>query len=344
MNQPLPPPEIVILSPDGGFAQAAEPSVRSAFPAARIVSEKVPVERGLREDRRSRRMVLLPSAQEAEVLRSNLPQDGSAPVVVALPWISALPENGCQEAVVQVLRSEWEAGALVEANQRLAGDLAMIGRRIGHDIRAQLGGIVSTADLMADLFPDLDDPVQQMTKSVQRSVEEILILLDRVKAIVMTAGPEPRDQEMMIGDVAMAEARRLEDKLKERAATLKLPDEWPPVHAVHPWLKVIWSSLLTNAIQHGGDGVRIETGWLENGDWRFWVRDNGPGVDESRRKTLFPPIHALYELHGHGSGLAIVRRLCEQMRGDCGFEAPSGGGACFWFSLPATAAMNSGPL
>ena len=194
---------------------------------------------------------------------------------------------------------------------------------------------------MADLFPAQDDPHFQMTKTIQRSVEEILILLDRVKAIVMTAGPVPRDQEMMIGDVAMAEARKLEEKIKERAATLEMPDEWPPVHGVHPWLKVIWSSLFTNAIQHGGDGVHIQTGWIQNGDWRFWVRDDGPGIEENRLATLFPTIQALHEMHGQGSGLAIVRRLCEHMSGQCGYEAPPEGGSCFWFSLPPSASMQT---
>jgi signal transduction histidine kinase len=346
MNYSPPPPETVILGQDGRFAQTVEPAARAAFPASRIVSEGSAA-KALSQERpqQSSQMILLSSKEEADALYGVFAvEPGASPAVTALPWVSTLPGGNCEEAIARVIQSEWEAHALRVENQKLAGDLAMIGRRVGHDIRAQLGGIVSTADLMADLFPDPDDPHFLMTKTIHRSVEEILILLDRVKAIVMTASPAPRDQEMMIGDVAMAEARRLEEKLKERDATLDLPGDWPPVHGVHPWLKVIWSSLLTNAVQHGGDGVHIETGWSENGDWRFWVRDNGPGVDENRRKTLFPSIHALHELHGHGSGLAIVRRLCEQMNGNCGYEAPKDGGSCFWFTLPASAAMNTAIL
>jgi signal transduction histidine kinase len=160
-------------------------------------------------------------------------------------------------------------------------------------------------------------------------------LLDRVKAIVMTAGPAPRDQDTMIGDVARAEAQRLQAKLDAQGVTLKQPDDWPAVQGVHSWLKVIWSALLTNALRHGGEGAHIETGWSGNGEWRFWVQDNGPGVEPDRRENLFPAIQSLKELHGHGAGLAIVRRLTERMGGTCGYDSPPEGGARFWFTLPA---------
>jgi len=345
MDNPIPPPDIVIHGLDKRFSRTVETAARLAFPGCRIVTVDSLTEVASQQVPRPERMILLSSAEEAEAARRRLPDaSGLQPLIAALPWVLTLPENVCHEVIARMLRSEWEVHWLRSENERMTGDLAMIGRRIGHDIRMHLGGIVSTADLLADLIPEPEDPQWRLTKSVHHSVEEILVLLDRVKAIVMTAGPAPRDQETMIGDVAMAEAQRLETRMHEQTATLNQPDRWPPVHGVHSWLKVIWSILFTNALQHGGERVQIETGWSRNGDWRFFVRDNGPGVDPERRENLFPSIQSLYELHGHGTGLAILRRLCERMGGSCGYESPPEGGACFWFTLPATASAESGKL
>ncbi|HEX2750765.1 MAG TPA: HAMP domain-containing sensor histidine kinase [Verrucomicrobiales bacterium] len=258
----------------------------------------------------------------------------NGPAVISLPL--SLMSEGTQEAAARILQCEWEAHYLRIQNRVLSGDLSMIGRRVGHDIRMHLGGIVSTADLLSDLIQRPGDSQQQLLHSVQQSVEEILVLLDRVKAIVMSSNPALSEFDSMVGDVAAAEAQRLQTRLEAQSASLTQPDNWPPVRGVHPWLKVIWSSLLTNAIQHGGKGVKIETGWDRNGDWRFWVKDNGPGVAEDRQANLFPAIESLYEPQAApGIGLAIVRRLTEKMGGRCGYESPPGGGACFWFTLPA---------
>ena len=290
----------------------------------------------MKEPDSSLSMVILPSVKDAALALNSLPGDpASRPAVISLP--PSLMNDGALEAAARVLQCEWEAHYLRIQNRVLSGDLRTIGRRVGHDIRMHLSGIVSTADLLSDLIQSPGDPQGQLIHSVQRSVEEILVLLDRVKAIVMTSNPALSEFDSMVGDVAAAEAQRLQTKLEAQSASLTQPDNWPPVRGVHPWLKVIWSSLLTNAIQHGGEGVKIETGWDRNEDWHFWVRDNGPGVAENRQANLFPAMESMYEPHaGQGVGLAIVRRLVEKMGGRCGYDSPPGGGACFWFTLPAT--------
>jgi len=69
----------------------------------------------------------------------------------------------------------------------------------------------------------------------------------------------------------------------------------------------------------------------------FRVRDNGAGVPAGRRSQLFVPFNLLHELNApRGLGLPIVNRLVELMGGRCFYEAPVGGGACFFFTLPAS--------
>jgi two-component system sensor histidine kinase/response regulator len=70
---------------------------------------------------------------------------------------------------------------------------------------------------------------------------------------------------------------------------------------------------------------------------RFWVRDNGPGLDEGQQATLFTEFTRLAELRtaGYGSGLSIVRRIAERLGGRVGVRSSPGQGSEFYFTLPS---------
>ncbi len=76
-------------------------------------------------------------------------------------------------------------------------------------------------------------------------------------------------------------------------------------------LALVFSELLQNALEHGGDQVRIELG-RRNGDVLLAVADNGPGVADAK----------------HGTGLSIVQALVRdelkgtiRLAGDHGLRA-----------------------
>jgi len=57
-------------------------------------------------------------------------------------------------------------------------------------------------------------------------------------------------------------------------------------------LALVFSELFQNALEHGGDSVRIELG-RKDGSVRLAIADDGPGLDGA----------------GDGTGLSIVRAL-----------------------------------
>ncbi len=71
--------------------------------------------------------------------------------------------------------------------------------------------------------------------------------------------------------------------------------------------------------------------------YRFSVIDDGPGVPTQYRETVFEMFATLKprdEVEGSGMGLALVRRLWNEMGGHCGIEASSGRGTHVWFDWP----------
>jgi signal transduction histidine kinase len=102
-------------------------------------------------------------------------------------------------------------------------------------------------------------------------------------------------------------------------------------------------NLLENAwkFTRGRDPGRIEVGPGEprdDGAREFLVRDNGAGFAPEYADKLFRPfqrLHSEAQFSGHGIGLASVKRIVDRHGGDIRAEGREGGGATFWFALPA---------
>ena len=80
--------------------------------------------------------------------------------------------------------------------------------------------------------------------------------------------------------------------------------------------------LAMNLVQHGAK-VRIE------------VSDRGAGVAEEARDEIFTAFRRGEGSRSTGIGLAICRSIVEAHGGAIGVERTFGGGATFWFTLPA---------
>lgn len=221
-------------------------------------------------------------------------------------------------------------------NARLRGDLLTIASRVSHDLRTPLGGIVTASEVLGEMLAGQKQGVS-LTRAIADSVDDMTRLIKQISLITRaTAHPIPPSRVNMAQVVAGA-MQRLEKRILEKKAVVSEPPSWPEVQGVLPWLEAIWTSLLTNALQHTrAEALRIELSWREEQNFhRFGISDNGGGVREEIRRHLFQPFDQLHQLEGtRGLGLSIVQRLVDLQGGSCGYE-PLAGGSFFFFTLPA---------
>jgi signal transduction histidine kinase len=249
---------------------------------------------------------------------------GAAPDVVKSVW--------SKEALIPLLREAAARHALSRDNARLRGELLTMARRVSHDLRTPLGGIIATVDMLAETIP----AVGQSASPVFAAIDEITKIITRTSSLLKAiAQPLPRTLVNM-GTAVEEALRRLERPLYEKQATLHQPDAWPEVAGVAPWLELIWWNLIHNALQHSATPQVITMGWeKETEGHRFWIRDSGPGLPGSSGRPVFPSFHLLHGPNaGHGLGLPIVRRLTELQGGTCGYHQAAGESPAFSFFLP----------
>lgn len=113
----------------------------------------------------------------------------------------------------------------------------------------------------------------------------------------------------------------------------------PTVEGDSVQLAQVFQNLVGNAIKfHGAAPPRIEIGAQRNeGEWYFFVKDNGIGIDPknfSRIFVLFQRLHSRQEYPGTGMGLAICKKIIERHGGRIWAESKPGEGTTFFFTIP----------
>jgi PAS domain S-box-containing protein len=93
-------------------------------------------------------------------------------------------------------------------------------------------------------------------------------------------------------------------------------------------LRQLLENLYRNAVEHGGDGVTVAVGAMDDG---FYVADTGPGIPESDRAEVFEPGYSTNE-NGTGFGLRIVEQIADAHRWEVTVTESEGGGARFEFT------------
>lgn len=268
-------------------------------------------------------VVLCTSTTEPEMPPEVLAPSDWQPAVIARALLFALQEH-----------------ELRRANLQLRGELLTFGSRVAHDLRTPLGGILTTTEMLREVLAEDAPGHGALAGPIVESAEGLATLIERTSVFAKAVASRAPFERFDMGVAFWNAFQALERRVLQAGATLTQPSSWPRVEGQSAWMETIWKNLLANALQHGGERVRIEAGWapVDEGN-RFWVWDSGT-VPEERRATLFYPFHQLHRPDApRGLGLPIVRRLVELQGGQCAFEAPVSGGSRFSFVLPAAAAV-----
>jgi signal transduction histidine kinase len=316
----------------------AREAARRAFPGGRIITRDRLDEVPQNPHPNGARLLVL--ADSAAVAATSQLKDASGSPCWALVVLgrdsselaeTVAPEEWHAPLLARVFRSALLEHELLRENLRLQGDLRTVARRVSHDLRTPVGCIRMTSDVLST---DLES-VGMMADVIRESSIEISRMIDRVSFVLKASVDPSPSAPVAMGEVISATLRQLEATITRTRATIAQPNSWPEVMAVAPWLQVIWSNLIDNALHHGGPSAQVRIAWhLQDNEYHFSVTDRGPGVTPSRKDALFICLDQLHHRQASGLGLSITQRLVALQGGHCRYEVPPEGGARFIFTLP----------
>lgn len=211
---------------------------------------------------------------------------------------------------------------------------------VSHDLRGPLRAMQGYSHfLMEDYGEKLDvvgkDYLQRIVSSGHRLDHLVQDILTYSRFARNEIQIRPIDLEKLVQEIVQHYPTFQPPK-----AEIEIETPLVPVRGHDGSLTQCVSNLLSNAVKFMPPNrvphVKI---WTDDvgGDARFWIQDNGIGIDHAHQNRIFKmferaPHQSEYE--GTGIGLAIVHKAVERMGGTVGVESVPGEGSKFWIQLP----------
>lgn len=217
---------------------------------------------------------------------------------------------------------------------------------VTHEFRTPLSAINASVEFFLDEMENLTrDEIKQLLQSIHLSVTALQTLIDNLlEASNIEAGRfvvhlRPVDLEEVVTQSVRVVAPLLNRRYQQ--LLIHKPDRLPPIKADPVRLEQVLVNLLSNASKYGPVHQCIELSIEPHPGHmiRIGIADRGPGIPLSEQPNLFRRFVHLDtkdgSQYGIGLGLSLVKVIVEEHGGQVGVQDRSGGGAIFWFTLPA---------
>jgi signal transduction histidine kinase len=245
--------------------------------------------------------------------------------------VTLLPGDEIAVAGRELAAMQRELRGALWRNARLAALGAAVAK-VSHDLR----GILSAAMLSADRLESHPDPAVRkaadvIAASIQRGVEIVRKTLDFAREGPPPLQPSAFDLGELVDDVAAVVTGGSGSCVVTNRVGLGTL-----IRADRDQLYRVISNLLRNAAEAGSDNVAVSVVQSAHagGSLAIDIEDDGPGLPDAVRRSLFRPFTTGGRTGGTGLGLAIARDLLRAHGGDIELRASSDAGTTFRLALP----------
>ena len=248
------------------------------------------------------------------------------------------------DLVARTLRHAIERGHLVLELKHRNEELDAFTYSVSHDLKEPLRAIEAYSQfLLEDCADRLDGQGREYLAKLADSSIRMKNLIDNLLTLSRasrTPGPPSR---VDVGGLVKETIAEIQPPIGAGSAAFTVEKGLPDVLAEPTWVKQLFVNLIRNALKFNKSElpqVKIGVRAMDRGMATFYVQDNGIGIDPQYHKRIFEVFERLNrreEYGGTGAGLAIVKRVVENLGGEVWVESEPGAGATFLFTLPVWA-------
>jgi signal transduction histidine kinase len=214
--------------------------------------------------------------------------------------------------------------------------LAIIGEMaasMAHEVRTPLGILRSSAQILQK-EKQLSGIGLEMTEYI---LSETMRLNELVTTLLECASPRPpRFSLHNIQKIIEHTQELLKTKAEAKHITLELKpnNSETRLYCDRDQLIQVFLNLIMNAIQHvQKQGHIILSSQVEKGVLACTICDDGPGIPDTHKQTVFDPFYTQRE-EGIGLGLTVVQQIVLAHKGQVFITDNPLGGTCFHIQLP----------
>lgn len=228
---------------------------------------------------------------------------------------------------------------LVESNQRL-DDFVHI---VSHDLKEPVRGIYNFSTFLLEDFEGKLNGGEEELKTLKKLCLRLNDLIEDLLKYARIGKENNILEKIDLKELIDSVLELMEPQIEAGNVAISVQERLPTIRCSKVHLTEIFRNLIVNGIKYNDNSKKkIEIGFLENHPrhregYVFFVKDNGIGIAEKHRETVFKIFRRLHGRDqyggGTGSGLAIVKKLVEEHQGEVWIESNPEGGSLVLFYL-----------
>jgi len=209
---------------------------------------------------------------------------------------------------------------------------------VSHDLKAPLRAIFNLSNWISEDY--LDNMPEEGREMFERIRGRVLRMEGLIEGILAYSKIDRKDDVFIDVD--------LNKQLKDSLDLIDLPKNFkidiqenlPTVKGDQSKIHQVFMNMLSNAIKFNdkpeGEGL-VKVKCEDDGQfWKFSVEDNGPGIEPQYHEkifVIFQTLNARDTFESTGVGLAIVKKIVDEMGGKIWLESELGKGTTFHFTM-----------
>jgi PAS domain S-box-containing protein len=213
---------------------------------------------------------------------------------------------------------------------------------VSHDLRSPLTSVQGVMTLLGrGMYGQLNDTGEKRVKAAEQSLIRLVRLVDdildleRMEAGRLQFNPEP----VALSSLVDRSIELVYDFAAQSQISFDTFTGDQEIFVDEDRVVQVLVNLLSNAIKFSPANSQIAVSAETYGDEvEIRVTDQGPGIAEEHRDTIFDRFHQVdgvsSEHKGTGLGLAICKAIVEGHGGTMGVRSQVGKGSTFWFRVP----------
>jgi PAS domain S-box-containing protein len=249
-------------------------------------------------------------------------------------------EDLVEERTANLLDANNKLNVTLSELERSNTELEQFAYVASHDLQEPLRKIKNFAELLEMQYKDrLDDKANKYIKYMVSGASRMQTLISDLLTFSRITTRDKTIKRMNLGKPCKLAIDNLETLIHENNAKISY-EKLPEVKADETQMIQLFQNLVGNAIKFRNENspeIQISSKNIGN-EWIISVKDNGIGIEEEYQNKVFEVfqrLHTKEKYPGTGIGLAVCKKIVEQLGGRLWFESKHHEGTIFHFTIPA---------
>jgi len=253
-------------------------------------------------------------------------------VKVLFNYLSA--KNKRLDASKQLLASR--TTELIKSNE----ELERFAYIASHDLKSPLRNIISFAMLLEkEMGEKVTAKEKEYIDFIKKGSHKLNTLIEDVLNFSKISNNFDKQEVVDSNSVINEIKEMLRNVLKKKNVTIEIQNELPKLKAKKSSILLLFKNIIENGIKYNNSKnpkINISTK-EEGGFFKIEFKDNGIGIDKKYHNSIFDMfsrLHTESTYEGTGLGLALSKKIIDEMNGHIQIESELGQGSSFIVAFP----------